>query len=624
MKARLRWTALALVAGGLLLPAGTLAGAAAAGPVTSVQRSVASPAPTQQAMPGTWSQQVDPFPSDQLTSVTCPDTASCLATARSSSLLARTVDGGAHWTVTNVAQGMATANTVSCPSVSRCYAIGTVAVMGGAVVLEVSTDFGLTWSPQVLPTGLTGSSDLTCPSVRSCFAATSGTWNIVSTSDGGSTWVGRSAPSAIGTITCSSGTTCFAFGTSDGSVAGTVDGITWSARTPLPVPAAYFASDASCPTPTFCVVVGAGTPAFPEIPPTPLLFVSSDGGASWQEPPFPTPAPGEQDRPGGGLSSVSCPTSTTCYVRGDDFGGSFGDATTDGAVTWTGQDPASGSPQEEAGVADTQSIACPAATDCFAVGSDIEHYQPTLPTPVVALAASPDHGGYWMAASDGTVFHYGSAGFFGSMSGQSLVSPIVGMAGTTDGKGYWLAAGDGGVFAFGDAAFLGSMGGSPLDRPVVGMAATSDGKGYWLVASDGGVFAFGDARFVGSMGGTSLTRPVVGMAADRATGGYWLAAADGGVFAFEAPFRGSAGGRPLSGSVSGVGSDPSGAGYWLVADDGGVFSFGVPFLGSMAGRPLGAPVDAIGVAGDAGYWLGASDGGVFAFGSARYEGSPSS
>src|SRR5436853_4721975 len=67
-------------------------------------------------------------------------------------------------------------------------------------------------------------------------------------------------------------------------------------------------------------------------------------------------------------------------------------------------------------------------------------------------------------------------------------------------SGTWLAASDGGVFSFGGAPFYGSMGGIRLNRPVVTMAATPTGRGYWLVASDGGVFAFGDARFFGSTG----------------------------------------------------------------------------------------------------------------------------
>jgi hypothetical protein len=73
-------------------------------------------------------------------------------------------------------------------------------------------------------------------------------------------------------------------------------------------------------------------------------------------------------------------------------------------------------------------------------------------------------------------------------------------------------ASDGGVFAYGDARFFGSHGGSPLTRVIVGMATTPDGGGYWLVAADGGIFSYGDARFFGSHGGAPLNRPVVGMA----------------------------------------------------------------------------------------------------------------
>jgi hypothetical protein len=107
------------------------------------------------------------------------------------------------------------------------------------------------------------------------------------------------------------------------------------------------------------------------------------------------------------------------------------------------------------------------------------------------------------------------------MAGMALDKPIVGMASTPDGAGYWLVASDGGIFAFGDAQFYGSMGGRPLNQPIVGIASTPDGAGYWLVAADGGIFAFGDALFHGSMGGLSLNQPMVGIAADATTGGYW-------------------------------------------------------------------------------------------------------
>ena len=50
------------------------------------------------------------------------------------------------------------------------------------------------------------------------------------------------------------------------------------------------------------------------------------------------------------------------------------------------------------------------------------------------------------------------------------------MAATPDGGGYWLVASDGGIFNFGDAGFYGSAGSIRLNKPIVGMAATPDGQ----------------------------------------------------------------------------------------------------------------------------------------------------
>jgi hypothetical protein len=215
----------------------------------------------------------------------------------------------------------------------------------------------------------------------------------------------------------------------------------------------------------------------------------------------------------------------------------------------------------------------------------------TLNQPVVGITPTQDQGGYWLVASDGGIFSYGNAKFYGSAGNIALNEPIVGMAATPDGFGYWLVASDGGIFSYGDARFFGSTGNITLNKPIVGMASTPDGNGYWLVASDGGVFAFGDAKFHGSTGNITLNKPVVGMAATPDGGGYYLVASDGGIFNYgDAKFHGSAGDIALNQPVVGMAVSPDGAGYWLTAADGGVFSYDALFYGSGGGLKLVKPV----------------------------------
>ncbi len=247
-----------------------------------------------------------------------------------------------------------------------------------------------------------------------------------------------------------------------------------------------------------------------------------------------------------------------------------------------------------------------------------------LPHASAATGGSRSASGYWLVASDGGVFAYGDAAFYGSTGGVGLNKPVVATAATPDGRGYWLVASDGGVFAYGDAAFYGSTGGVGLNKPVVATAATPDGRGYWLVASDGGVFAYGDAAFYGSTGGVGLNKPVVATAATPDGRGYWLVASDGGVFAYgDAAFYGSTGGVGLNKPVVATAATPDGRGYWLVASDGGVFAYGdAAFYGSTGGVGLNKPVVATAATPDGrGYWLVASDGGVFAYGDAAFYGS---
>jgi hypothetical protein len=65
----------------------------------------------------------------------------------------------------------------------------------------------------------------------------------------------------------------------------------------------------------------------------------------------------------------------------------------------------------------------------------------------------------------------------------------MGMAADRSGHGYWLVASDGGIFTFGDASFYGS--GGSAGRTAVGLIASPGSPGYALIDSDGTRSNFG-------------------------------------------------------------------------------------------------------------------------------------
>ena len=245
-------------------------------------------------------------------------------------------------------------------------------------------------------------------------------------------------------------------------------------------------------------------------------------------------------------------------------------------------------------------------------------------TPVSSAGVSGTDSGYWVVASNGAVYPFGSAPSYGSMASYHLAAPVIGMAPTGDGNGYWLVGGDGGVFSFGDARFFGSTGGTRLVAPVIGMASTPDSQGYWMEASDGGVFSFGDAHFYGSTGGIRLAKPVVGLARTGDGKGYWMVASDGGVFSFgDAKFYGSTANVRLAAPIVGMVPTSDGRGYWLVASDGGVFAFGdAGFVGSLGGKGVTDVVSVSPTPDSKGYLLATRSGSVYTFGDATFYGEP--
>jgi len=120
--------------------------------------------------------------------------------------------------------------------------------------------------------------------------------------------------------------------------------------------------------------------------------------------------------------------------------------------------------------------------------------------PKVALLPTPDGRGYLLPTSTGIAPDALGDAVPMSRPPIALSALLSEAAITIDGGGYWEVGTDGGIFGFGDAVFYGSLPsvGVTASAPIIGMARTPDGRGYWLLGADGGVFTFGSATFAGS------------------------------------------------------------------------------------------------------------------------------
>ena len=112
------------------------------------------------------------------------------------------------------------------------------------------------------------------------------------------------------------------------------------------------------------------------------------------------------------------------------------------------------------------------------------------------------------------MFDFGDAAFFGSAGALHLNRPVAGIAAAPDGMGYWMVGTDGGVFTYGDAGYFGSVPGQGIagQPPVDGIARTPTGSGYWLVGATGAVYSYGDATFLGAPNPSTLAAFIVSVA----------------------------------------------------------------------------------------------------------------
>ncbi len=149
-------------------------------------------------------------------------------------------------------------------------------------------------------------------------------------------------------------------------------------------------------------------------------------------------------------------------------------------------------PSDEVTVKVTSTPGTAKADDFFALDGETVTFAPGQRTATIGVAIKPDLG----KEPDETLLLNLTNPVNAVIADAQAVVTLV----NDDAPGYWLVASDGGIFSYGSSPFFGSTGAIKLNQPVVGMVATPTGKGYWFVASDGGIFSYGDAGFFGSTG----------------------------------------------------------------------------------------------------------------------------
>jgi RHS repeat-associated protein len=223
----------------------------------------------------------------------------------------------------------------------------------------------------------------------------------------------------------------------------------------------------------------------------------------------------------------------------------------------------------------------------------------SIPSPIVAAAATPDGKGYWLLAKGGELYSYGDASADGYTN--TLQAPGSAIASTPDGKGFWILTTAGNLDNFGDAPWYGSDGGTlPSGQTTTGLAITPDGKGYLLLKSNGGVDNFGDAAWYGSDADKLASdNPATAIARTADGKGYWILTALGNLDNFgDATWyggpRASANGGNIGTTAVSITPTPDGKGYWVLGANGHLWAYGDATNSSYSGSLQATGVAVVG------------------------------
>jgi hypothetical protein len=330
-----------------------------------------------------------------LSGVSCTDNSRCMAVGSYFSkeaiqtMVAERWDG-TKWTVVSTPLSTVADSTglgdVSCTHATTCTAVGFYhdPVDGNRALAE---DWSLRWQLQApqIPTGAIagGLQTVSCPFVNFCAAVggdeqSGSVFNAVVETWNGRNWFVGTTPNAsnsvLSGVSCNGAKACTAVGDAVGggstlvSLAERYDGTNWTVQsTPNPAGAVHsFLTSVSCASVKTCTAVGFFTDGsgnqFP--------FAEQWNGTSWslQTPPAPTGSTTAQ------LNGVSCTSSTACEAVGSDNTHTWAEVWN--GTTWAIQNIATPSGGQHPFV---NGVDCTAANACTAVGDYINASSNAVP-----------------------------------------------------------------------------------------------------------------------------------------------------------------------------------------------------------------------------------------------------
>jgi hypothetical protein len=340
----------------------------------------------------TWRRQVIPGPKQSfLLGVSCPALDSCHAVGGSfNSLGTREVPladvwNGRGWTAEAAPRPRGAVfsllDAVFCFSSVTCAAVG---ASDGAPLAERFD--GTAWARASIPGPPGGTyavlAGVSCPGIRSCHAVGSYTNTGLISVTLGEAWNGRewavqatanptgSVNSVLSADSCRDATHCEAVGlfvtamNRGGALAEGRTGTTWAVqRTPDPAGAIRTAlTGVACPSANLCVAVGNSTGRRGSD-----ILAETWNGTAWRIAPTPTPA----NSLGSALDAVSCSAPDACTAVGA-YSTSSGQAAL--AEGWNGRTWSIQSTPTPAGSSMDilTGVSCRSATDCSAVGDDVD------------------------------------------------------------------------------------------------------------------------------------------------------------------------------------------------------------------------------------------------------------